>query len=122
MKTLCEERNKQRRDLHGRFSAAENKIRRLVNQLNREIDLYNEIIEEADDWRDEIVFELEGEFDDQPSEARHSEEGTAYKAWLNAWWKADFGLPLDPVDAPEMNAATVMGDLPDNPWLAKVPS
>lgn len=75
-----------------------------ISQAHRSLveaaDAYNEAVEEAEAFRDDVVSEMEGYADERSEKWRDSDRGQAYESWMNQWRelgfdKAEFDEPAD---------------------------
>lgn len=51
---------------------------------------YNELLGEISEFRDEIVSERQGEWDDKSEKWQEGERGEAAQSWITAWENIDF--------------------------------
>lgn len=87
------------------------------NELAGEIEKYNEVVEEATQFRDGIVEEMENYVSERSEKWQEGEAAQTYEEWVSQWRDIDLemlDIPEEPGE-PEMNHADVLSDLPGEP-------
>lgn len=105
-------------ELKAEVSDFNGKLDELKEPLQHAIDGYNEAVEAARAYCEEIAEERQGNFDDKSEKWQEGEKGEAAQEWLNEWQNIDLSeivieLP-DELEAPEASHADDLEALPAN--------
>lgn len=87
-----------------------------VEKLNTAIEGYNEVIEAANGWRDDIHTQMEDYYGMRSEKWAASDAADSYSSWINAW--ENELMPLEVVqelEDMEYDAAEVLSGLPVAP-------
>lgn len=129
MKKLTKIQIDTKNQLARRLDQSEQDVREAIQVLNRRLEEtwaevagavghHNELLEEVNDFRQQIHDEQMQYQEDRPEAWQGSERGRAYEGWAEGW-----GVSLDeitvecpePVEEPEMDAAEILRSLTDQP-------
>jgi len=91
----------------------------LAEKVATALEPYNEALQEAAEFRDQVVCDMEMYADDKSERWQESENGEAYQAWMDSWRECELGeieleLP-EQIETPDLSAADQFDDLGDQP-------
>jgi hypothetical protein len=93
-------------------------IARRADLIKGKLAILNQAIASADDWRKEIVDEMESYFDERSDNWQNGDAGVSYSVWIERWQQpfcaVEYKLPTG-VDSPSVTASDELGELPDDP-------
>lgn len=92
MKSLSKAEQEQRADIAGRLREGWSKLEdayaqvtSAISDFNVERESYNEIVQEAESFAQDIASQIEGYMDERSDKWREGDRGQEYEAWLSAW-------------------------------------
>ena len=114
MKKLSKEHKATHLRLVKEIGCEMDKVMELASQLSVAIDTYNEKVEQANEWAQEVASELRQYYDDRSEAWQDGDNGSRFDEWVNAF--EDFVIDgLDGIDtAPMEEAMETFTDLPLN--------
>lgn len=81
----------------------------MIEKVNAVLETFNEKVGEADTFRQSIVDQMWGYFDDRSDNWREGEKGSAYTEWMDQWQTPVETVEL--IDAEEMPDITGLEEL-----------
>lgn len=79
----------------------------LIDEVNSAIDDYNEVLTEAQGWRDDLVSESRDAFENKSEKWQESDGGQSADSWINDLESID----LDEIDKVEFDELDIIGDI-----------
>src|SRR5262245_25912387 len=117
MKALSKTEREQRDDICTRlrdgWSSLEDayeQVSSAIGDFNTERERYNEIVNEAQGFAEDIASQIEGYMDERSDKWREGDRGQEYEAWLSVWQN---DLAFDEVEELEEPGMPDGGDLAD---------
>jgi uncharacterized protein YukE len=88
-----------------------------VSRLNETISAYNEALEEARDFVEEITADMTEFFDEKSDRWTEGDAGQAYSSWKDEWegFDGDEVDAVDEVEVPDLGHAEELEQLPEEP-------
>lgn len=90
-------------------------VEEAISTVNGLIRDYNEALEEARDWRDDLTGQMQDFYDDKSDKWQEGEAGSDYMTWKDEWEAADLDGEVDEIDPPDLSHYAILEDLPDAP-------
>jgi chromosome segregation ATPase len=106
-------------ELEDAINEYNSKLAELREPLQHALDGYNEAVEHARQFAEDIVGEYQGQLDDKSEKGQESERGEAAASWIGEWEAIDlseleFELPAD-LEVPEVSHLDEFEALPVEP-------
>lgn len=99
--------------LVARIRAKFDDVERARHAFNEAISSYNEVVEEANGFRDDIANEIRSYIDERSESWQASDRAMDYDEWQSQWSEELEWMEIILVD--ESDAATALEELPDAP-------
>jgi methyl-accepting chemotaxis protein len=113
MKRLSQDQLAIRDDLSKRLREIADEIKEAVDDANTVIDKYNQILADVEEFRGEVVGEMETYIDDNSEKWRDSEAGSNYQDWKSRFEMLDL-TELHQIEVPK-TVVDDLDELPDEP-------
>ena len=126
MTKFTDEQLQEHADIIEKLREAKSKLETSVSKFNdlvasesaevqAELDDYNELVDSAEEFRTQVVGDMNEHYYDKSDKWQESEKGQAYLEWISDWDNADLA-PIeiefpDPIDEPELHHDESFGQL-----------
>jgi uncharacterized protein YukE len=93
-------------------------LQEMRESIESDLTDYNEAIDEANQFRDDIHSNMSDYFDERSDKWKEGEAGGSYESWMDQWSNefenAEVTFP-DKIELPELSTADQIDDLPPEP-------
>lgn len=124
MKSINKEDKKRLSEFITKLSVAKTKVENkhkelssVVDSLNDLLQNYNEILDEVDSFREDLVRQMEEYYDERSERWQQGEAGESYSEWKDVYAGIDLSeVPeIETPELPEMEHTDYLDELPDEP-------
>lgn len=114
MKKLSKQQQEEQENLVNRLLSQKEDVEDAFNRLKDEIEAYNEIVQEAEGWRSDIVGEMDAYYEDRSEKWQEGDTGSAYFDWKSEWENEELS-EIDAPSEPDMDQAETLDNLSVEP-------